>query len=133
MHVQVKEQSLVIFTFKSLNYMNIGSWKECVNTHDRPFSNRVSLNCDKNDNKSVLRACNLNLKAEIYTTTIFQCFSQIWIHMTHNFARDIKFRAIYMYAFRNIQAIQKLEVLVLTGGAIFRCNRNKPLPLLLKV
>ena len=65
MHVQVKEQSLLIFTFKGLNYMNIGPWKGCVNTPDHPFFNRVSLRSDEKDNKSVLIVCNLNLTVEM--------------------------------------------------------------------
>ena len=65
MHIEVKEQSLVIFTFKGLNYMNIGPWNVCVNTPDPPFLNRVSLRNDENNNNSVLRVCNLILAAEI--------------------------------------------------------------------
>ena len=56
MHVQVKQPSLVIFTFKDLNYANISPWRGCVNMPDRPFLNRVSLRSDKNDNKNLLRA-----------------------------------------------------------------------------
>ena len=65
MHVQVKQQSLVIFTFKGLDYMNIGPRNACVNTPDRMFLNRVLLRSDENDSKSVLRVCNLNLTVEI--------------------------------------------------------------------
>ena len=65
MHVQVIKQSLVIFTSKSLNYMNIGPRKVCVNTHGRPFLNRMSLRSDKNKNKSLLRVCSFKLTAEM--------------------------------------------------------------------
>ena len=65
MYVQVKEQSLVIYTFKGLNYMNIGPWKECVNTSELPSLNRVLLLSDENDNKSILRICNINLTIEM--------------------------------------------------------------------
>ena len=44
-----------------------------------------------------------------------------------------KLRAIYISAIRNIQAFLKLEVLALKGDAIYRCGKNKLLPLLLKV
>ena len=44
--------------------MNTGLGKGCVNTPDCQFLNRVSLRSDENDNKSVLRVCNLNLTAE---------------------------------------------------------------------
>ena len=71
MHEQVKEQSLVIFTFKGLNCKNIGLWNVCVHTPDRSFLNMVSLRSDKNENKSVLRGCNLYLTPEIETKTIF--------------------------------------------------------------
>ena len=64
MHVEAKEQSLVIFTFKGLIYMNISSWKKCADT-DRSCLSRVSLRSDENDNKSVLRVCNFSLTAEM--------------------------------------------------------------------
>ena len=60
MYVQVKEQSLVIYIFKGLNYMNIGPRNGVVKTPDR-----VTLRSDENDKKSVLGVCNLNLAAEM--------------------------------------------------------------------
>ena len=65
MRAQVKEQSLVTFTFKGLNCMNIGHCKGCVNTPGRLILNRVSLRSDENDNKSVLEVCNLIFTVEI--------------------------------------------------------------------
>ena len=55
---------LQLFTFKGLNYMNIGPWKRCANTPHRPFLNWVSLHSDEN-NKRVLRVHNLNLTEEM--------------------------------------------------------------------
>ena len=54
-------------------------------------------------------------------------------NLTHNFAPEFKLRLIYTSAFRNIEAISKLEVLALTGDAIFKCDRIKLLLLLIKV
>ena len=65
MQVQAKEKSLNICTFNGFNYRNIGPWKGCVNTPDRPFLKRVLLGSYENINKSVLRVCNFNLTAEI--------------------------------------------------------------------
>ena len=65
MHVQVKEQLLVIFTFKGFNYMNIDPWKRVLKTPDHPVLNRAPLRSDVNDNKTALKVCNLNLAAEI--------------------------------------------------------------------
>ena len=93
MHVQVKNQSLVIFTFKDLHFMNIGSWKGCVSIPDRTFLNWVLIRSNENDNTSVLRVFNLiwlqKCKLQLFSNVVAK-YEVIWpitLPMRSNCAR----------------------------------------------